>query len=190
MKMSWHVEGGAAMADEQRKDESQQDAQRPAGRGRRVWRDLVEEILGEARENGEFDNLPGKGKPLRLQDDVYAGDKALAYHLLKNNDMAPPEIERGRQIDAELARAEEILATLRRRRSALLGGGRVPSASDRRAYNLVRDNAEASYREVLREANSNVLSLNITAPAILHRPLISVEKRMQAFMEEFARLEE
>ena len=117
------------MADEQQKDGGQQEAQRPAGRGR-VWRDLVEEILGEARENGEFDNLPGKGKPLRLQDDVYAGDKALAYHLLKETEYtAPPEIERGKQIDAEIARAEEILATLRRRRNALLGGGRVPSAS-------------------------------------------------------------
>ncbi len=178
------------MADEQRKDDGQQGGERTPARGRRVWRDLVEEILGEARENGEFDNLPGKGKPLRLQDDVYAGDKALAYHLLKNNDMAPPEIERGRQIEAELARADEILATLRRRRNALLGGGRVPSASDRRAYNLVRDNAEVSYREVLRAANSNVLSLNITAPAIMHRPLIPIEKRMQTFAEEFPRLEE
>jgi DnaJ family protein C protein 28 len=181
------------MADEQRKDDGGQPGaqpERPGGRGRRVWRDLVEEILGEARDNGEFDNLPGKGKPLHFQEDVYAGDRALAYHLLKNNDLAPPEIERGKQIDAELARADDILATLRRRRNALLGGGRMLSASDRRAYNLVRDNAEASYREVLREANSNVLSLNITAPAILHRPLIAIEKRMQAFAEEFPRLEE
>src|SRR4051794_5609080 len=180
------------MADERQKESGRQDAQpeRPVGRGRRIWRDLVEEILGEARENGEFDNLPGKGKPLRLEDDVYAGDKALAYHLLKNNDLAPPEIERGRQIDAEIKRADEILAMLHRRRNALLGGGRVPSAGDRRVYNLVRDNAEASYREVLREANSNTLSLNITAPAILHRPLIPVEKRMQAFAQEFPRLEE
>jgi hypothetical protein len=180
------------MADKRQQESDKQDAkqERPAGRGRRVWRDLVEEILGEARENGEFDNLPGKGKPLRLDDDVYAGDKALAYHLLKNNDMAPPEIERGKQIEAEITRAAEILATLRRRRNALLGGGRALSASDRRAYNLVRDNAEASYRDILREANSNTLSLNITTPAIMHRPLIPVEKRMQAFAEEFPRLEE
>src|SRR5215510_5011237 len=111
------------MADEQWSNGEQHDAQkeRSVGRGRRVWRDLVEEILGEARDNGHFDNLPGKGKPLRVQDDVYAGDKALAYHLLKNNDLAPPEIERGRQIDADIARADEILATLRRRRNALLG---------------------------------------------------------------------
>jgi hypothetical protein len=180
------------MSDAQQNDNGPHDAQpeRPVGRGRRVWRDLVEEILGEARKNGEFDNLPGQGKPLRLEEDVYAGDKALAYHLLKNNQMAPPEIERGKEIDAELARAEEVVATLRRRRNALLGGERILSASDRRAYNLVRDNAEASYREILRQANSNVLSLNITAPAVLHRPLIPVEKRLQAFAEEFPRLEE
>lgn len=157
---------------------------------RRNWRDLVEEILGEAHERGDFENLRGAGQPLRLDDDHYAGDKALAYRLLKNNDIAPPEIERGREIDAELARADELLETLRRRRNALLGGRRAVSAADRRMYNLVRDKTEAQYRELLRATNSKVLSLNILAPSALHRPTVKVEALMQAFAEEFPRLDE
>jgi DnaJ homolog subfamily C member 28 len=167
-----------------------QPAQRPTGPQpprRRNWSDLVEEILNEARARGDFDNLPGKGKPLRLDDDSAAGDKALAYRLLKNNNAVPPEIERGREIDAELARAEDLLATLRRRREGLLARA---GAAERRLYNQLCDKTEAQYRDALRAANSRVLSLNIVAPAALHRPTIPVEAKMRAFADEFPRLEE
>jgi DnaJ family protein C protein 28 len=171
--------------------QSAPQAPQPAARTprRRAWSDVVEEILAASMARGEFDNLHGKGQPLRLDDDLYAGDKALAYRLLKNNDAAPPEIERGREIDAELARAEALLETLRRRRDALLGHG-ASSAAERRMYNLVRDKTETQYHEVLRAINSKVLSLNIVAPAALHRPTIPVAAKMQAFAAEFLRLEE
>ncbi len=171
---------------------TQQSSQPPnqSPKRRRQWSDVVEEILTEAQARGDFDNLPGKGQPLRLDDDFYAGDKALAYRLLKNNDVAPPEIERGREIDAELARAQELLETLRWRRNALVGGRATVPAAERRMYNLVRDKTEAQYRELLRAINSKVLSLNILAPAPLHRPLVQIEARLRAFAEEFPRLDE
>src|SRR5215467_9105524 len=72
----------------------------------RRWRDHIEEQLAEATARGAFDNLRGTGQPLTLDANPYAGDRALAYSLLKSNNLAPPEIERGKEIDAELARAE------------------------------------------------------------------------------------
>ncbi len=157
---------------------------------RRAWRDLAEERIAEARARGEFDNLPGMGKPLRLDENVYAGQKALAYHLLKNNDAAPPEIERGHEIDRMLAQAEAELAKLRRWRDTLLARGRGADASDRRAYNIARDNTARRYAEQLRATNSNILSLNIIAPPALGRPLIAVERRLAAFEDEFPRVAE
>src|SRR6476646_9287900 len=77
-------------------------------KSRRQWSDLVEELLEEARERGDFEHLEGKGKPLALDQNPYAGDRALAYSLLKNNQLAPPEIERGKEIDADLARADAL----------------------------------------------------------------------------------
>jgi len=59
-------------------------------RTRRQWTDLVEELLNEARDRGDFEHLEGKGKPLALDQNPYAGDRALAYSLLKNNNFAPP----------------------------------------------------------------------------------------------------
>ncbi|MGH2516025.1 MAG: DUF1992 domain-containing protein [Ktedonobacterales bacterium] len=157
---------------------------------RRKWRDYVEEQITEAQQRGDFDNLPGAGKPLRIEKNVFAGDKALAYSLLKNNQVAPPEIERAKDIDAALARAGELLTTLRRRRDSLrLKIGRA-FASDRRTYNLLRDKTALRYEETLRAVNSNILSLNITAPPALHRRLLDVVARLLAFDDEFPRLPE
>lgn len=156
---------------------------------RRAVRDIVEQRIEEARAEGKFDNLSGSGKPLRLDEDVWAGDRALAYHLLKSNDVAPPELERGREIDVELERAEEGLRALRHYRDTL-AARRAIYASDRRAYNIQRDATERRYEEALRAINSKILSLNIIAPAALHRRTVAVERRMAAFREEFPRLAE
>ncbi len=155
---------------------------------RRQWTDLVEELLNEARDRGDFENLEGKGKPLALDNNPYAGDRALAYSLLKNNDFAPPEIERGKEIDSDIKRAEEVTATLRRRQHAM--GARTAQPEVRRAYNAARDAAEIRYETLLREINSKILSLNIVAPSVMHRRRLDIDAKMREFREEFPRLEE
>ena len=55
---------------------------------------FIEEKIRRAIEEGEFDNLKGKGKPLNL--DAYFStpeDIRLGYTLLKNNDFMPEEVE-------------------------------------------------------------------------------------------------
>lgn len=155
---------------------------------RRRWADLAEERITTAQEQGEFENLSGAGQRLQIDQNVYAGEKALAYSLLKRNNLAPPEIERGKEIDADQERAEELLATLRRRRDALKMRRNADFASERRAYNLLRDKTETRYGEALRAINSKILSLNIVAPAPLHRRTIDIERRLRAFRDEFPRL--
>lgn len=155
----------------------------------RRWRDLVEDQLNEARERGEFDALEGAGKPLRLDQNVFAGDKALAYSLLKQNKMLPPELERGREIDADLAQAEALLAGLRRRRNTTLGRRGRAHASERRAYDVLRDKTLQRYAAALRAINSKILSLNIIVPSPMHRRLLDVERLLADFEAEFPRLQ-
>src|SRR6266487_783498 len=47
------------------------------------FEDYIGEQIREAQARGEFDNLRGTGKPLNLDDNLYAGDKAMGYNLLK-----------------------------------------------------------------------------------------------------------
>lgn len=59
-----------------------------------LFQRIAEQRILEAQRNGDFDNLPGKGKPLRLEDLSWVPeDLRIAYHLLKNAHVLPPEAE-------------------------------------------------------------------------------------------------
>ena len=67
---------------------------------------IAERKIREAQEKGEFDNLPGKGKPLQLEDDSQVPEELrLAYKILKNADCLPPELE----LKKDIVRMEEML---------------------------------------------------------------------------------
>jgi hypothetical protein len=70
---------------------------------------IAERKIREAMENGEFDNLPGQGEPLNLEDDSHVPeDLRMAYKVLKNADCLPPEIE----LRKEIRQMEDLLETL------------------------------------------------------------------------------
>ena len=57
------------------------------------WR-IAEERIREAQRAGAFDDLPGKGKPLPLEDWSWLPeDLRISYHVLKNAHVLPPEAE-------------------------------------------------------------------------------------------------
>ncbi|HTP94790.1 MAG TPA: DnaJ family domain-containing protein [Burkholderiales bacterium] len=62
--------------------------------------DLIAEArIGEALRNGEFDNLPGAGRPLELDDDALVpAESRAAYRLLRNAGLVPRELEALREI--------------------------------------------------------------------------------------------
>jgi len=67
---------------------------------------IAERKIQEAILNGELDNLPGRGQPLRLEDDSQVPeDLRLAYKILKNADCLPPELE----LKKDIVRMEEML---------------------------------------------------------------------------------
>ena len=60
---------------------------------------IAERKIQEAILNGELDNLPGKGKPLQLDDESGIPEELrLAYKILKNADCLPPELELKKEI--------------------------------------------------------------------------------------------
>lgn len=60
---------------------------------------IAEERIREAMARGEFENLPGAGKPLRLEDDAMVPeDLRVAYKILKNAGCIPPELELRKEI--------------------------------------------------------------------------------------------
>src|SRR4051812_43852330 len=145
--------------------------------------DYIEEQIQAAQERGVFDNLKGMGKPLSIEDDLYAGEKALGYRILKNSGYAPSEVELAREIRQELERLEAQRSTLSQRGHALRHRRVPPSAKDKHAYNLTVTKALAAYETTLRDLNSKILSLNLIAPALMHQPSLNVEQMLHQFQE-------
>lgn len=70
---------------------------------------IAEQRIKEALENGEFDNLPGRGEPLKLEDDSRVPeDLRMAYKVLKNADCLPPELE----LRKEIRQMEDLLESI------------------------------------------------------------------------------
>jgi hypothetical protein len=60
---------------------------------------IAEERIQEAQREGLFDNLPGKGKPLNLDEDsAVPEDLRLSFKILKNANCLPIEMELRKEI--------------------------------------------------------------------------------------------
>ncbi|HVF65468.1 MAG TPA: DnaJ family domain-containing protein [Casimicrobiaceae bacterium] len=65
----------------------------------RMFDQIAEQRIEAALAAGEFNDLPGAGKPLVLDDDVLVAEELrVAYRILKNAGFVPPEIEARREI--------------------------------------------------------------------------------------------
>ena len=70
---------------------------------------IAETRIQEAIEQGELRDLPGEGKPLRLDDDTAIPEELrVAYRILKNAGFLPPEL----QLRKEAREAEQLLQQL------------------------------------------------------------------------------
>ena len=62
---------------------------------------IVETLIKEAQARGDFDNLPGKGKPVDLSNYFNTPeDVRIAQSVLRNAGIVPPEIELLQEIAA------------------------------------------------------------------------------------------
>jgi Domain of unknown function (DUF1992) len=103
---------------------------------------LIEEKIREAMEKGEFDDLPGKGKPLDL--DAYFAtpeDVRLGYSVLKSAGCAPVEVELQKEIESLKARLD--VSDNERERQSL----RKEIEGKTLKLNLLMDGAQRARRE-------------------------------------------
>ena len=131
------------------------------------WEPLVDKMIREAMERGEFDDLPGTGQPIDLSENPFEDPELRTVHrLLRNAGFAPAWIEERKDIDAELQRSR---ATLLRAKSLYGQGG-----------DLVDDvrwqRAAKEFREKVGELNQRIRLYNLKAPATaFHRKTIDAD---------------
>jgi len=113
------------------------------------WETLIERQIRQAQQEGQFEILPHQGEPLPNDEDPYAGEWGLAFHVLKNAGVAPPWIEADKEVRELLGRRDVILA-----RAA---AGTAPSGFGRR-----RD--RGALQELVGQINASIARVNAEAP--------------------------
>jgi Domain of unknown function (DUF1992) len=60
---------------------------------------LAESRIRAAMADGEFDNLPGRGRPLEFEDlSGVPADLRMGFKLLRNSGCLPPELEARKEV--------------------------------------------------------------------------------------------
>jgi DnaJ homolog subfamily C member 28 len=131
------------------------------------WEPLIDKIIRESMERGEFDNLSGSGEPIDLKENPFEDpDMRMAHRLLRNAGFAPAWIEERKDIDAEFQRA----------RATLLRAKNLYGREGKLANNVHWQRAAKEFRAMANELNQRIRMYNLKAPAVgFHRSVIDSE---------------
>ena len=138
------------------------------------WESLIDQKIREAMEQGEFDDLPGKGKPVDTSVNPFEDPELrLAHRMLRNAGFAPSWIEERKDIDAEFENARRQLSRVWTVLQNALGTENERSVRGR------WEKALTSFREQAAELNRRIVKWNLKVPAAgFQRSLIDIEKEV------------
>ena len=124
------------------------------------WESLIDQKIREAMEQGEFDNLSGKGAPIDLSENPFEDpDWRTAHRLLRNAGFAPSWIEESKDIDAELEVARTNLSRVWMILQNARGNEFEKSAEARWGKSLKAFRAQAA------QLNRRIAAWNLKVPA-------------------------
>jgi len=138
------------------------------------WESLVDQKIREAMEQGEFDDLEGKGKPLDTSENPFEDPELrLAHRILRNAGFAPSWIEERKDFDSELETARRQLSQV-----WLILQNALGTANERGAR-ARWEKALTSFRKEAAELNRRIKAWNLKVPAAaFQRKLIDIEKEV------------
>jgi DnaJ family protein C protein 28 len=136
----------------------------------------IEETIQQAMQDGAFDNLPGKGKPLNLEESPFIDPEwQLAYHLLKQNGFAPQFIEVRQAIEVELAAARQALA-----RSWVWSQRALARGEDAVIVETEWGSARGKFEDLVKALNLKIKTYNLAIPiSKLYRNPIDAARDIQ-----------
>jgi DnaJ homolog subfamily C member 28 len=113
---------------------------------------FLDDLLKNA--SADWQNLPGQGKPLNLDENPYTPEQMrMAHKILKDNDLAPAWIMEGKEIDTH---REKLIDQLHR-----------------------SSTMKQSLQDAVTAFNRRVLSYNLKVPqGIPHKRMIDVEREL------------
>ena len=141
----------------------------------------IEDQIRRAREDGLFNNLRGKGKPLRLDQNPHEDpDWSLAYQMLRSSGYSLPWIEELREIEADLEEAHIALKNCWARLKTSLDEGALHGHEHQEW-----ERAQAIFREDVKHLNQRIGDYNLRVPyERFQRRMIKTEDEIIALAED------
>ncbi len=132
------------------------------------WETAVDVAIRKAMEAGEFNNLPGTGRPIDLNADANVpSDMQLAYKIMRENGIAPDWIVQSKAITAKIESWQSRLNNAYKNYRA---------TKSEYAWMAARE----KLGEDAEKLNKEIVSFNLKLPpAIAHRPLINLRQAVE-----------
>lgn len=140
----------------------------------------IENSIEQAMREGKFDHLPGKGKPLKLEDHPHEDPEwRLAHHVLKNSGFTLPWIEARREIEAEIEAARQALRRAWEWRKETSSRQQPNPASEAEWQRACRD-----FSEQIERINRRILDYNLQAPTMgLQLRKLNLERELRSLSD-------
>jgi DnaJ family protein C protein 28 len=140
----------------------------------------IEEQIRRAMEEGQFDDLPGKGKPLKLDENAFDDPEwRLANKVLKDAGFSLPWIERRQEIESGLETARGALKRA--------WAWRLESLETKQPTRFVEDEwqrAEKLFRQQIEELNKRIFLYNLEVPSPrFQRPTLNGEREIETIVQ-------
>jgi DnaJ family protein C protein 28 len=138
---------------------------------------VIEAKIREAIEQGQFDNLPGKGRPLRLDENPHEPEAwRMAHKLLHDQGFTLPWIADRKEIEEAVAEALKALARHYPR-------SRQPDVWARAEWRR----AGETFAETVKKLNRRIRDYNLSVPnPAFQRLRVDAEKEVERVVRESA----
>ncbi|GEM09171.1 DnaJ family protein [Rhodotorula toruloides] len=156
----------------------------------RVWEGFIEEKIKQARRDGVFDNVKGRGKPMPKDEaesnPFITRTEFLMNRILKEQEAAPPWVEMQKELETTLANfRSELRASWTRRAVRIRSSEGLTPAVVREIREGWKDREweerEKAYHEVsIKSLNDLTRKYNIIAPYNVRRTLLSLRHELDA----------
>jgi hypothetical protein len=147
------------------------------------WTALIaDRKIKEAMDAGEFDNLEGRGEPIRIEDDPFTPpEMRVAHKLLKNANALPQWL----QLEKDIERERGTVAPYIERGLRTVAQGKNQVSKERIALRL-----RAEVRDRMDLVNTLILKYNEVTPGSLQRIFapFAIKRELTALDERIAEL--
>ncbi len=136
----------------------------------------IEALIRRAIEEGKFNELPGRGKPLHLDENPHADPEwRLAHRLLRQNGFTLPWLEQRREIETERRQACQRLQTAWEQRAAALERENALETAE-----AAWQRSQAEFRARFVRLNRRIFDYNLQTPSTqFQMPPLDPEKAIQ-----------